>query len=638
MRDAATGKVVGTVPHPGDKFKALYHAAQAPTAGWRSPPSWGTPWPSWTRAAAGRGSSGPTGRSSAWCSPPDGRRLLGLGRAGSVVWDLAAADAGPAARLPAADEGGFSPDGKAIALDDLGYLSVWTVGGKPVAAADPASPVYRVRFSADGKRVLGGTRAGWVAWPAGGGPGARLSDGAMTNYDGMADVSADGRVGVDVLFEPGPEPGRGRVRPPGDRPGDWGGPPRPPRPGPVGPDPRQPGRAARVGRARRPGVRGLGREDGRPVAPGEAEPAGPHPAGGRPDLGRQGGGPVRGRGLDPGRRPRPRAGLQGDRRDRPPAGREWKLDPVPWSVYSDGVRFGPDGTRLVVQGHLDRDWKRDSVSVWDAGTGRRLVSVSRPAGRVAAATLAADGRGLLVGDPDGKLALVEVATGEERAAFRHGGEVLSAAFSPDGTRAVSSSPEAPVYVWDLLGAPGRWDPAKADAVWADLASADAKAGFAAMRKLRANPAEAVAFLKDRVKPPVVPTDETIAGWLKGLDAPAFADREKAQRDLAAVADLVRPKLEAARKTASAEAARRLDQVLKAADGLTADQLRQVRACEVLEGVGTADAVRVLKAWAGRPAGGPADRRGGRVPGPPPPVTAAVRPRQGGRRNGRAGGS
>jgi dipeptidyl aminopeptidase/acylaminoacyl peptidase len=235
-------------------------------------------------------------------------------------------------------------------------------------------------------------------------------------------------------------------------------------------------------------------------------------------------------------------------------GREWKLDPVPWSVYSDGVRFSPDGTRLVVQGHLDRDWKRDSVSVWDAGTGRRLVSVSRPAGRVAAAALSPDGRSLLVGDPDGKLAVVEVATGQERAAFQHAGEVLSAAFSPDGTKAVASSPDAPVYVWDLLGTTARWEPAQADVVWTDLASPDAKVGYAAVRKLRANPAEAVALLKDRVKLPSVPAEDVLAGWLKGLDAPAFADREKAQRDLAAVADLVRPKLEAARKGASAEAA------------------------------------------------------------------------------------
>src|SRR5262249_54778160 len=100
-----------------------------------------------------------------------------------------------------------------------------------------------------------------------------------------------------------------------------------------------------------------------------------------------------------------------------------------------------------------------------------------------------------------------------------------------------------------------------------------------------------------------PADDTVAALLKGLDAPAFADREKAQRELTAIAGLIRPKLEAARKTASAESARRLDQVLKAADEtLTPDGLREVRACEVLEGIRSPAAIRVLKAWAGGPTG------------------------------------
>jgi hypothetical protein len=90
--------------------------------------------------------------------------------------------------------------------------------------------------------------------------------------------------------------------------------------------------------------------------------------------------------------------------------------------------------------------------------------------------------------------------------------------------------------------------------------------------------------------------------MRRLDGPRFADRETAQRELADVADSVRPQLEAARKAASAEAGRRLDQVLKVAGELTADRLRQVRACEVLEGVGGPDAVRLLRAWAAGPAG------------------------------------
>jgi len=97
--------------------------------------------------------------------------------------------------------------------------------------------------------------------------------------------------------------------------------------------------------------------------------------------------------------------------------------------------------------------------------------------------------------------------------------------------------------------------------------------------------------------------ETVTGLLKRLDAPAFADRQRAQKELTAVADLIRPRLETARKAEkSEEVARRLDQILKSVDEMTPDRLRQVRGCEVLEGIRTADAVGVLRTWAAGPPG------------------------------------
>jgi hypothetical protein len=196
----------------------------------------------------------------------------------------------------------------------------------------------------------------------------------------------------------------------------------------------------------------------------------------------------------------------------------------------------------------------------------------------------------------------EVATGGERAAYRHAARIGSLAFHPDGTRLAASSPEAPVYVWDLFGEPTRWDPARADAVWAALGSADAKAAFAAVRTLRAHPAEAVPFLRAQTPPAGGPTAEQVAGWLKRLDAPAFADRERAQKELAGMADLIRPQLEAARKEASAEAAQRLDHVLKAIPEMTPERARYVRAVEVLEAVRSPDAVELIRTWAAGPAG------------------------------------
>src|SRR5205823_2111252 len=148
--------------------------------------------------------------------------------------------------------------------------------------------------------------------------------------------------------------------------------------------------------------------------------------------------------------------------------------------------------------------------------------------------------------------IVEIASGLERAAFRHGGTILSAAFHSDGTKVVASSPEAPVYVWNLLGAARKWDTTKVDAIWADLASKDAKIAFAAMQTLRTNPADGISFLKDRVKSPTVPPEAKIAAWLKQLDSSEFAERDQAQKELISVADLIESHLEAARKGSSLE--------------------------------------------------------------------------------------
>src|SRR5262249_39175648 len=134
-------------------------------------------------------------------------------------------------------------------------------------------------------------------------------------------------------------------------------------------------------------------------------------------------------------------------------GREFKLEPVPWSVYSGGVRFCDDGSMAIVQGHFDADWKKNSVVVWDVASGRRLATWTRPGGRLDAVQLAPDGRSMAIGDSTGNLTILEMASGQERASFRHGGVILSAAFQADGTKVVASSLEAPIYVWDLLANP-----------------------------------------------------------------------------------------------------------------------------------------------------------------------------------------
>ena len=177
----------------------------------------------------------------------------------------------------------------------------------------------------------------------------------------------------------------------------------------------------------------------------------------------------------------------------------------------------------------------------------------------------------------GRLTLVEVATGQERLHFQHGSQIVSVDFDPTGLRVVASSPEAPVYVWDLVGQLGRWNPAKADAVWADLASNDAKTGFAAIGLLRTNPAEAIAFLRERVQMPATPTKKIVVDLIEEIDSPLFAEREKAQKDLTNIAELCTTWIDEAMKGKLSEEVReRLKKVLKSLEMMTPERLRQIR--------------------------------------------------------------
>jgi WD40 repeat protein len=610
LRHAATGNVVSTFPNPGPGFGSGYSAAMSPDGRLAIRGDRESVVAILSAAGKDRMRTLPADRTvERLFFSTDSRYLVAPDQYGTQLWDLTAADdKGPVVRLPAANSAGFSPDGKTLALAGAGFLTVWSVGDwkRLPQSADPVSPVHRVWFTADGKQVLGYTRSGWVRWPAGGGPGTRLSDDSGVHPEGLADVSADGRVAIDVLHQPGKNPRSGRG-------GDTN--------------------SLRVtdlttGKDRRFPV------EGSPYMPFQISADGRHALAylgseivvwalgtgevlhrnknraGSPVFGATA--TVDGKGLS-----RSAAGNFADRGARlvlegpmyasvtvtdHTTGREWKMNPVPWSVYSGGATFSRDGSKVVVHGRWDGDWNKDTVTVWDARTGRRLMNWERGLGYIRSTTLATDNRSLLIGDHNGRLALVEAATGGERVRLQHAGYVMASAFHPDGLKAVSSSPDAPVYVWDLLGDPGKWDASKADAVWTDLISPDAKVAFAAIRKLRANPVEALTFLRDRIKLPAPPSDDAVAALLKRLDGPRFADREQAQKELSDVAEPVRPRLEAARKTASEEAGRRLDQVLQHTEGLTPERLRHVRACEVLEGIGTPKAIQQLRSWAEGPEG------------------------------------
>jgi RNA polymerase sigma factor (sigma-70 family) len=266
--------------------------------------------------------------------------------------------------------------------------------------------------------------------------------------------------------------------------------------------------------------------------------------------------------------------------------------------------FSPDGAYLAAAFYSEPR----TLLVWDVATGTRLGECSGGAAAFSTLAFSPDGKTLASGSSDGTVCLWEVATARERCRFSgHRAGVLSLAFSPDGHLLVSGGADTLGMVWDVLGLarPGRAPladlAAKAlSALWADLASPDAARGHQAIGKLACRPKQALALLREHLRPAAEVAPERLARLVADLGSETFATRQKAARELEELGDLAEPALRRlAESGPSLEGRRRAGQLLEKLP-LTAspEGLRQVRALEVLEMLATPEARQLLEWLAG----------------------------------------
>lgn len=226
--------------------------------------------------------------------------------------------------------------------------------------------------------------------------------------------------------------------------------------------------------------------------------------------------------------------------------------------------------------------------------------------------------GLLAVSPDGRLAVVgtdhldlvvfELATLQERCRIstRTRGPASSVLFAPDGRHLIVANGDSTVTIHDLAAGPGPLAMSaevNAEAAWADLA-ADAGTAFRTMRVLVARSDDTVAWLRQRMPPPAEPTERIVRSVAR-LDAARYQVRETAQGELTRLAHQSRPALLAAARTElSPEMRRRVETLLQATRGpdLSPDGLRSSRSVEVLERIGTPNALGLLRLWSAGPPG------------------------------------
>jgi WD40 repeat protein len=283
-------------------------------------------------------------------------------------------------------------------------------------------------------------------------------------------------------------------------------------------------------------------------------------------------------------------------------------DPETTSSATDSkvcVVLSPDGKRVA---HSEAD---KVLRVLDVDARRVVYRLTKLPDRVSAITFAPDGRTFAWAESSGIIHWLETATWKERRTLPgHTGTVEALAISRDGRILVSGSADTTTLVWDLLGSGSATLPGEqCEACWTALAEKDAAKAYRTMCQLIAAPSDALAVLRSHLKPVPVVEEARIAKLIANLDANEFAVREKATEELRKLGELAEPAMrKALASRPTLEMKRRLQDLLaEIEDGrwhLTPDRLRQLRAIEVLERIGTPEAQALLKALADGAAGAP----------------------------------
>jgi WD40 repeat protein len=277
-----------------------------------------------------------------------------------------------------------------------------------------------------------------------------------------------------------------------------------------------------------------------------------------------------------------------------------------WEDGSLSLTYSPDGKRLALG--LD-----NVIYLWDAATGKELRQFAGLQVVAAAVAFSPDGKVLAAGRRDGGIRLWRADTGAVLGDVPgHERAVLSLAFSPDGKTLASGSDDSTVLLWDVARLPlggaraeGNLSAKELESLWADLGGADAAKAYRAVAALSAGGPQAVAFLKQRLRPAAPPDRERLARLLKGLDGKRYADRDRAMRELAALGELARPALEGLlTKQPPLELRKRVETLLEGMRGsvTSPEELRALRGIEALERIGNPAACAVLQTLAEGAAG------------------------------------
>jgi RNA polymerase sigma factor (sigma-70 family) len=273
--------------------------------------------------------------------------------------------------------------------------------------------------------------------------------------------------------------------------------------------------------------------------------------------------------------------------------------------YVLDMAFSPDGRFLVSAGEKTRNWGQqgspeiDQVFVWDTVSGTRVDALPKglPLGAVATA-FSRDCRFLATATPEGSILIWEVATWTVRNTFQgHRDRPTVLTFMPGG-KLLSGSVDTTVLAWDLRP-PSTTSSVTLEAAWNDLIKKEAAEVYKTEGRFLASSAETVKFLGEKIQPVKAPDENRVKQLIVELGSPEFKMREAASKSLSVLGQQVKPYLEdAAKSSSSPEVQGRVQRVLDGMKTLIPEQIRQLRAVQILELLNNDYSVKLLNKWAG----------------------------------------